>query len=50
MCKTKWKNCLATATVEVLSLVLFVCANTTSSSMIYQPKAPEKLKDFSMIK
>ena len=25
-------------------------ANSTSCAMIYQPKAPEKLKDFSMIK
>lgn len=49
MCNVRLKSYLAAVTVEVLSLVLFVCANTTSSSMIYQFQAPEKLKDFSMI-
>lgn len=43
-------HCLATAVSFVLSLVLFICANTTSSVMIYQPQEPIGLDRFKKIK
>ena len=46
----KFKNYFITVVVSTLSLVLFICANTTSSSMIYQPKAPDQIKAFGIIK
>ena len=33
-----------------LSAVLFICANTNSCLMIYQPKTPVELEHFSKIK
>lgn len=33
----------------VLSVVLFVCANTNSCCMVYQPEVPEGLEHFSKI-
>ena len=33
-----------------LSAVLFVSANTASSGVVHQPKAPESLRRFSKIK
>lgn len=34
----------------LLSLVLCVCANTTSCAMVHQPEAPDALKRYSKIK
>ena len=41
---------LAVGASFFLSAILFVGANTASSSMIFQPKAPESLRRFSKIK
>lgn len=41
---------IATAAVFFLSAILFVGANTASSGMIHQPKAPEALRRYSKIK
>lgn len=41
---------LAGFTAFFLSAVLFVGANTASSGIIHQPKAPESLRRFSKIK
>lgn len=41
---------LAAGFAFFLSAVLFVGANTASSGMIHQPKAPESLRRFSKIK
>ena len=35
---------------SLLCAVLFVCANTTSSTMIHEPQAPADLARFSKIK
>ncbi len=52
--KTKTTNILihnlAAALSSLLTLVLFVCANTNSCGMVYQPEAPEDLAQFSSIK
>ena len=39
----------AVACSMLLSAVMFICANTASCSMIYQPKAPADLARFSKI-
>ncbi len=39
----------AVAVTCVLSAVLFVCANTNSCCMVYQPDVPEGLEHFSKI-
>lgn len=44
--KKQPKNRVATAVGKVLKATLFVDANTNSSIMIYQPKAPKELKQF----
>ena len=36
----------ATALTTVLYWVLFLCANTNSCTIVYQPKAPENLDKF----
>lgn len=41
---------IASLAVLFLSAVLFVNANTASSGLIHQPKAPDSLKRFSKIK
>ncbi|NBJ90796.1 cyclic lactone autoinducer peptide [Acutalibacter sp. 1XD8-36] len=41
---------LAAGTAFFLSAILFVGANTASSSIIHQPKAPEALRRYSKIK
>lgn len=41
---------LAVALMTFLSAVLFVNANTVSSTVIYQPEAPKELNRFSIIK
>ena len=43
---TNTKNSVANAVTAILDKVLVVEANTTSCSVIYQPKAPEKLATF----
>ncbi len=51
MTKTKaFISKLASCTAFFLSAILFVGANTASSSIIHQPKAPESLRRFSKIK
>ena len=40
----------AAGTAFFLSAILFVGANTASSCIIHQPKAPESLRRFSKIK
>lgn len=45
----KVATAVATAFTAFLSMVLFVCANTTSCGMIHQPKAPDQLKAYSKI-
>lgn len=40
----------AAGTAFFLSAILFVGANTASSCIIHQPKAPETLRRFSKIK
>lgn len=34
----------------VLSVVLFICANTNSCCMVYQPKTPDGLENYSHIR
>ena len=41
---------LATGAAFILSAILFVGANTASSTIIHQPKAPGTLRRFSKIK
>lgn len=41
---------MAAAAAFFLSAVLFVSANTASSGVVHQPKAPESLRRFSKIK
>lgn len=48
--KSLLKGKFTTAFISVLSTVLFICANTNSTLMIYQPKAPTGLRRFSKIK
>lgn len=40
---------LAKVTATILCAVLFVCANTNSCCMIYQPEVPDDLWRFSKI-
>lgn len=42
------KMLLATAVSTLLYWVLFLCANTNSSALIYQPKAPTSLNKFKL--
>ena len=50
MTKTKYLiTKFAAATAFFFSAVLFVGANTASSGVIHQPKAPESLRRFSKI-
>lgn len=42
-------NRFAIAISAVLSTVLFICANTASCAMIYEPVSPNGLKRFSKI-
>lgn len=44
--KQQSKQSIATAVGKILKATLFVDANTNSSIMIYQPKAPKELKQF----
>lgn len=39
----------AVAATCIFSAVLFVCANTNSCCMVYQPEVPEGLEHFSKI-
>lgn len=41
---------LAAFSAIFLNAVMLICANTNSSLMIYQPKAPEALSRFNKIK
>lgn len=41
---------LANVALSVLCVVLFVCANTNSCTMIHQPIAPKGLDQFSKLK
>lgn len=41
---------VALAASAVLSAVMFICANTASCSMIYQPETPKGLERFSKIR
>lgn len=41
---------IAMALASFLGLALIVCANTASTCVIHQPKAPEGLKKFSKLK
>lgn len=41
---------LAASCVSLLGMALFVCANTASTGVVHQPKAPEGLKKFSKLK
>lgn len=43
-------NKIAAGTAFFFSAILFVGANTASSCIIHQPKAPEALRRFSKIK
>ena len=38
---------IAVLLASIVSLILFVCANTTSCGVIHQPKAPSSLEKFS---
>ena len=44
------KHTLAIAVSSMLCTVLYICANTTSSTLIHQPKAPESLDRFKKAK
>lgn len=44
------KRVLANITLSVLYGVLFICANTTSCTMIHQPQSPEGLDSFRKMK
>lgn len=44
------RNLLACVTSSVLGVVLFMCANTTSCTMVYQPETPAGLEKFSKVK
>ena len=46
---SKVYNKFAAAAICVLTAVLFVCANTNSCCMVYQPEIPEGLEHFSKI-
>lgn len=41
---------LAQITVSVLCAVLFICANTNSCCMVYQPQTPVELDRFSKLR
>lgn len=41
---------LARVCANLLGVALVVCANTSSTSIIHQPKAPESLNKFSKLK
>lgn len=41
---------LAMACASLLGVALVVCANTASTGLVHQPKAPECLNKFSMLK
>lgn len=41
---------LAKITVSALCAVLFICANTNSCCLIYQPQAPTELERFRKIR
>lgn len=41
---------LAAFSAVLLNAVMFLCANTNSCMMIYQPEAPKALERFSKIK
>ena len=44
------KHSLAMVISSMLCAVLFISANTTSSTLIYQPKAPDELARFKKAK
>ncbi len=41
---------LASSCASLLGMTLVVCANTASTGLVHQPKAPEGLKKFSKLK
>lgn len=41
---------LAMICANLLGMALIVCANTASSGLVHQPKAPESLDKFSRLK
>lgn len=41
---------LAQAVTQMLLLVLFICANTNSCGMVYQPEMPSGVAKYSKIK
>lgn len=48
--KTKLISLCAEFTVAVLSVILFVCANTNSSCVFFQLERPSEIDKFSKIK
>lgn len=48
--KANFMHRLAKILSTALCAVLFVCANTNSCAMIYQPEAPTSLDQFSKVK
>lgn len=48
--QSEWMAQLAKIVTAALCTILFICANTNSSCMVYQPEAPMELKKFSKIK
>lgn len=47
---TAMNHLFALATSSVLCAVLFICANTTSCTLIHQPDSPANLHRFSRVK
>lgn len=41
---------MATVGVMLLSAVLFICANTASCGMVYQPPMPDGIEQFRKVK
>ena len=39
----------AAIVTHILGIILFVCANSNSCCMVYQPKVPEGLEKYSQI-
>lgn len=48
--QSEWMARLAKCVTTALCAILFICANTNSSCMVYQPEVPKELNKFSKIK
>lgn len=48
--RAKLMRYLAKYAASALCMILFVCANTTSSCALHQPQTPDAMKKYSLFK